>query len=217
MSTGDRLPLGLVRERADELVDTLRPHCLRIEVAGSVRRQSPLVGDLELLVVPRWGSLAGGELGDLFGANLLAAEVRRLAVLGELAVLKPGTRERVPWEVRDDGRYWRLALRLSGRGEPDFPLDVFVQSSATWGLNLVIRTGSASGPAGELGFAPAVLRRWKALTGGGRAEGAQLYDASGRLHPTPEEEDVFGALEMPAVEPWRRVDYRAVPPVRGRW
>lgn len=37
---------------ADELVGLLKPDCSRIEIAGSVRRERPLVKDVELVCIP---------------------------------------------------------------------------------------------------------------------------------------------------------------------
>lgn len=37
---------------AQKYVELFRPHCLRIEVAGSVRREKPEVGDIEIICIP---------------------------------------------------------------------------------------------------------------------------------------------------------------------
>jgi len=49
---GSRIPLGLARRLADELLDDLRGHApvVAAEAAGSLRRWCPTVGDLDLLV-----------------------------------------------------------------------------------------------------------------------------------------------------------------------
>ena len=44
---------------AEELKALLEPVCQRVEIAGSIRRQKPEVGDIELLVIPKHGGLAG--------------------------------------------------------------------------------------------------------------------------------------------------------------
>ena len=38
---------------ANMVVKTLEPYCDKIEVAGSVRRQRPIVNDIDLVVIPR--------------------------------------------------------------------------------------------------------------------------------------------------------------------
>ena len=49
--------LERAKKIAAEAIKWLSPYCQRIEVAGSVRRQKPVVNDLDLVVIPcdRWG------------------------------------------------------------------------------------------------------------------------------------------------------------------
>lgn len=44
------LPYAQAAAIAEKVVAALRPHCTRIEIAGSLRRSSPHVGDLDLVV-----------------------------------------------------------------------------------------------------------------------------------------------------------------------
>lgn len=37
---------------AEKYLDLLKPYCLRIEIAGSIRREKSEVGDIELVVIP---------------------------------------------------------------------------------------------------------------------------------------------------------------------
>src|SRR5688572_28680494 len=50
-----RLPLARARAIAEKVVDALRDHCLRIEIAGSIRRGRPECGDVDLVCVPKPG------------------------------------------------------------------------------------------------------------------------------------------------------------------
>lgn len=52
-----RMPLGKAEAVADQIVAALRPFCDRIEVAGSIRRQRPDVGDIDLVILPKIGKL----------------------------------------------------------------------------------------------------------------------------------------------------------------
>ena len=52
MSTKNHRPYKVVKIIADGLVERLYSTCLRIEIAGSLRRQRPMVGDIELVCVP---------------------------------------------------------------------------------------------------------------------------------------------------------------------
>ena len=53
MRSTTRIALMEATGLAGELVALLQPACERIEIAGSIRRQRPDVGDVELVVVPR--------------------------------------------------------------------------------------------------------------------------------------------------------------------
>ncbi|GAH73129.1 unnamed protein product, partial [marine sediment metagenome] len=54
---------------AENLKSLLAPVCEKIEVAGSIRRQKPDVGDIELLCIPKYVASVDQldrELGALF-------------------------------------------------------------------------------------------------------------------------------------------------------
>ena len=67
MSEGPRIPRARALMLAQGLIETLRPHCERIEIAGSLRRGKPDVGDIELVCIPK-----ADEMRDLFGGVTLA-------------------------------------------------------------------------------------------------------------------------------------------------
>jgi DNA polymerase (family 10) len=45
-----KIPLETADRWAEQILDELRPHCTRIEVAGSIRRRRPVVGDIDLVI-----------------------------------------------------------------------------------------------------------------------------------------------------------------------
>ncbi len=192
---------------AATLQGALSSACERIEVAGSVRRQKPQPKDIEFVLIPRWGTEPVHGQADLFGANeakvnLTQRTIEALEADGRVQVIKPGTHEIVSWHLNADGKYWRLYLPQS-----DVKVDVFVCNAETWGLNFMIRTGSGVGPSGlpADGFAPAMLVRWKQVSGGGMAYEAQLRGANGGTHATPEEQDVFEACRVRWIPPEHRL------------
>lgn len=67
----------------------------------------------------------------------------------------------------------------------------------TWGMLYWIRTGPAE-------YVANGLKHWKMISGGGKSEGCLLYDGKGTHIPTPEEEDVFNALQITWTEPCKR-------------
>lgn len=46
------MELGRAKAIASEVVKRLSPYCQRIEVAGSIRRQEPVVKDIEIILIP---------------------------------------------------------------------------------------------------------------------------------------------------------------------
>jgi DNA polymerase/3'-5' exonuclease PolX len=47
------------KQLAEKARSELVPYCHRVEIAGSIRRQKPEVGDIELVVIPKGASLMG--------------------------------------------------------------------------------------------------------------------------------------------------------------
>ena len=187
---------------AEWLVDVLHDGAERIEIAGSIRRGKPEVKDIEIVVIPRFAQRAGdGQMGlggppPVVSVNVLRERVEALGV-DLVQPIKPGTHEVIPWRLNDDGSYWRLWLPAR-----EIKVDVFLCAPETWGLNYLIRTGSAD-------FSRAVLMRWKAVSGGGHSAGLRLTWPDGRHEAAPEEADVFKACRMEWVIPARRVDEMA--------
>lgn len=118
MSAAPKLPLAVVLPTAQRLVDALRPYCLRVEIAGSLRRQRPAVGDIEIVAVPR-------PRVDLLGQPIKGATPLDsfLAEKG-VAFTKNGDR----YKQFQYGRH---------------TVDLFLPTLATWGSIFTIRTGSA--------------------------------------------------------------------------
>ena len=131
-----RIPLAQAEEYAAEIVGLLAPACSRIEIAGSIRRRRPDVGDIEIVCIP---TLIPVIDQDLFSApiqgepvNLLDSRCLKLIGDGTLD-LRPDKNGR----SANGSRYKRLLYR-------DFGLDLFiVLPPAQWGVLFTIRTGSA--------------------------------------------------------------------------
>jgi len=50
-----QIPLAEAERYAAKIVEALQPMCLKIEVAGSIRRRRPLVNDIDLVILPQEG------------------------------------------------------------------------------------------------------------------------------------------------------------------
>lgn len=177
---------------ARRLVDAVRPAARRIEVAGSVRRKKPFVKDIELVIVV-------SDYDELY---------RRLAAHGRF--IKPGVPDVVDWPPKKGAKYVRMLLHEGVK------LDLFIANRDNWGGIMVLRTGSAAGPDGNVytGFGPAMLARWKRVSKGGKMSGGQLTLPDGTRLPVPEEDDFFRLCEAQWVPPEERIDGKAVKSVK---
>lgn len=195
MSEGVRIPLVEARMAADIALALLGPACERIEVAGSIRREAPDVGDIEVVAVPRRGpqtvDLFGSAVGDAPDylhdlCNRLRAEGRLAPRLNKLGHESWG--RKLKW-----GYFWP-----TGPADGRIAIDINACERDQWGATLAIRTGPAdfsrrlvtARPAG--GYCPPHLhfRDWQVVE-----------KASGEPRPTPEERDVFAVLGLDWIEP----------------
>lgn len=167
----------------DRIIDSLSNCTTRAVVAGSVRRCKPEVKDIEIVAI----------VNDY---NKLFAQLRQHG-----RFIKPGVPEIVDWPPKINAKYIRMFLNGG------IKLDLFVGSSDNWGALLCMRTGSGVGPDGNVhhGFIPAMFRRWKRVSGGGKMVGCQPTMPDGLQLSVPEEHDYFDLLGVQWVEPQKRI------------
>ena len=173
-----KISLGTAREVAGQLVEQLTDACKRIEVAGSIRRCRLEIGDIEIVAIPTV------EMYDLTDSWLSSGVIRHT-----------------------DPKRWGSRLRsfrLAVKGlADDVQVDLFLQPDpATWGVNMMIRTGSAE-------FSRKMVT--KRSQGGFMPDGYQVRDArvwaGAKLLETPEEQSVFDLWGMDYVMPPQRTDW----------
>lgn len=99
---------------AQRVRDQLAPHCHRCEIAGSIRRRKPDVGDIEIVAIPK-----PYDTG-LFASGIAPIVDRWPRVKGELPC--------------------KYTQRILPEG---IKLDLFFATQNNWGLIFAIRTGSA--------------------------------------------------------------------------
>lgn len=176
MSNVTKRPLAQVEPVAQRIIEALTPFCERIEVAGSIRRRRPLIGDIEIVALPI-------RQRNLFGEPVAGPTLLDAFLLGrDVAFLKNGDK-----------------YKSFGYGQ--HKVDLFLPASAAhWGCVFTIRTGSAE------------FSQWL-VTEPCRKKAARFQEGrlwvAGRLVDTPEEADVFEALDVPWIPPEERDD--------GRW
>lgn len=101
---------------AESVKEQLAPHCLRIEIAGSIRREKPNVKDIEVVIVPR-----PYDTG-LFASGIATVVDQWKFILGHLGPKCKYAKRELP-----DG----------------INLDLFIADKNNFGLIYLIRTGSS--------------------------------------------------------------------------
>lgn len=179
-----KLAYGDALRIAQEVAHQIAPVCERVLIAGSLRRKKTEVGDIELVVIPQFASVF-----DMFGS-----EIEQVSLLDPvLAALG-------------------CNLDASGNGGAkmrkfvyeDAPIDMFIQlSEDTWGVNATLRTGCAD------------FSQWLVTDkrhGGAKPAGLSFKDGriweNGKALNTPDEADVFNALELDWIHPTERTPER---------
>jgi DNA polymerase (family 10) len=111
---------------AEQIRSALQQYCERIEIAGSIRRQKAEVGDIDLVLIPRSGRYYCG-LG--FDAKFSAGKV--WAELIPAALKRNGLRQT---EAGDELQHFLFA--------DNFQVDLYRARQETWGVIMLVRTGS---------------------------------------------------------------------------
>ena len=177
-----KIDLSQASKIAQEVKRHVAPAMDRIEVAGSIRRRKPIVGDIELV-------------------GISTRRDRLIKLLGDVGMLiKPGVPGAVPWTPKPTAKYIRLRLNEG------MNLDLFLATPENWGGLFMMRTGSAADNAGNpfSGFVPSIFKRWKVMSGGGRMTDCMPTMPTGEQLWVPEEQDFFDLLEMDFVPPEER-------------
>ncbi len=185
MSTGTRVSLAEGLSVASMLVRNFDGSTERLEIAGSIRRSKPDVGDIELVAVPRMDTEADGLFEERW-VNRLTERIDRLIGVGILASH--------PTDPKRGDRYSKLIHPSSG-----LQVDLFSAEERTFGLIYLIRTG----PADYSQRFVTDLRKKGLHVGkgqlhrGGLGCGAYVCE----VVSTPEEADVYAAAGWPFIKP----------------
>jgi DNA polymerase/3'-5' exonuclease PolX len=170
---------------AEELVRQLAPHCERIQIAGSIRREKPEVKDIEIVAIPK-----PYEVG-LFESGIAAVVNRWVKVKGELPCKYTQRVITLSIFVDDPEGTEKGAIKLEERS---IKLDLFFATPANWGLILAIRTGSAE-------YSHKVLASGWVHRGYHSVEGILFHEKSKWERKVKEEWELFQLLGIPMPEP----------------
>lgn len=130
------------------ILKTIEPYCIRCDIAGSLRREKPDVGDIEICALPQTVKV------DLFGGE----EKRSPGFIHVVKNIKGSVIKGEP-----TGRYMRIDLNEG------ISLDLFMPESTDYFRQYVIRTGSADYSARVIATAW-VKKGWRGTPEGLRLE-----------------------------------------------
>jgi DNA polymerase/3'-5' exonuclease PolX len=173
------MELKKAQELAEAFLVGLSPFCQRAEIAGSIRRRKPEVGDIEVVCIPR-----SIETEDLLGFVTLSRNLGFFTYLSNFQVLKGSPKE---------GKFIQLKL-------PEITLDLFTATPENWGLIFAIRTGSADFSHHKLAAG------W--VKAGYHSQGGYLCKLQGLGKTTisiKEETDLFQLIGLPWISPEKRI------------
>lgn len=208
-ATATRVPVTAAMAIAEKLIEYIEPACERLQIAGSIRRGLPTVGDIELVAVPKTRETIER---DMFGEQVATAtidllDIRLNHLLGAGLVAK---------RLRSDGKpVWGSKMRyLTFEG---MNVDLFTPEAARFGLILLIRTGPApyshqlvteKGKKLFCGNDRATQRpiyRYGLLPAHLKVDGGWLTSRVSGIHiPTPEERDFYEYTRLPYLQPHER-------------
>lgn len=183
---------------AKALCGALAPACERLIVAGSLRRRKERVGDVEILFIPKFESVAPAK-DDFFEVKkpvpvaLTDAVIARLEADGVLE-----RRTNINGSVMFGPKNKLMLHKASG-----VPVDLFTATAENWWNYLVCRTGPAESNT-RICMA-AQERGWKwnpygpGFTRGGEPAGPP------EVRRMESEREVFEFVMLPFKEPWERV------------
>ena len=173
----------MVRVRAEEALQVaealkarLDAYCERIEIAGSLRRRRPDVGDIELLVIPK----------RYREVDFVDRVVRHLLHDGILAYRR-NTRGSLMYGPKN-----KFLIDVAS----GIAVDIFCTDLECWPVALVVRTG---GETTNKRIATAALRKGWRFHAYGRGFTSPQGEEICRS-----ERDVFEKVGLPYLEPWER-------------
>jgi len=197
-----RYPAEQAREVAEVLMGALRESCEYIEIAGSIRRGLPTVGDIELLCVSKLGAISttpkppehqaafawqdeGSAPDNRYNPKIVVLEGTIQGLIDDGRLAK---------RPNKDGRFtYGAKNKLLVHIESGIPVDIFTADEANWGMALVVRTGSAN-------FNKKLMKAFMNKGMEGHAYGGVTVPGRGEVN-CPTEESVFALLGWDFIEP----------------
>lgn len=165
-----------VEPLASKILEIVKPWCVRAEVAGSFRRGRAVVNDLDIVLQPTPSVLSGSCWR---------------------AILHSIRSEFDPFIVKQGDKLASFDVPFLGRRQQGYvQVDLYRAEPTTWGILLLVRTGSKEH---NVKLCDLAIQRGLSLQ-----YSVGLTDKSGRVIAGRSEEEVFQALGLPFIAPNER-------------
>ena len=191
-----KFPVGDALRVVEEMMlpkgHNLAASCVKVEIAGSIRRKKMFVGDIEIVLVPVKAPPSQMDLGlsDLT-PDLESVMDEKIDALIRRGVLEK--RKNINGNTMFGG-----ALKYVRHVPSGIPIDFFICSLETWATTLVTRTGSA-------GLVEELARRANRLGYSWNPGGVGFTRISdGVKFPITTEEEAFNFVGLPCLPPEQR-------------
>lgn len=201
-----KYPYKYAAKAADYIMALLKPHCIRLHIAGSIRRMKYEVKDIEIVCEPATVTINKGLFGD----------PEHVVSPGFITAIESITKEVV--KGKPNGRYMQIIT--TSELCPGIKLDLFMPKSEDYWRQFAIRTGSAEFAhnviaaawkrKGWCGVKDLGLRKISECTGKKESAGKTVYTLNPDIvYPTlppvwTSELDFFEWLELPYTDPMMR-------------
>jgi DNA polymerase (family 10) len=173
-----RMPLETARRIAEHVVGELAPLCVKIEIAGSIRRRRPFCGDVDLVCIPR-------------DYEALRERVLKRCTIAMKSDGKTPIGDGEQMLVVDMPNGVQLDIWFA---KPERK-DLFARRPSTWGSVLLCRTGSARHNIHLAQLARQQGYQWQTTLG---------LTCAGNWIAGETEEDIFKALGLEFIKPEER-------------
>jgi len=173
------MKLALAQTHAKKIAEWLQPHCERIEIAGSIRRERPECADVDLVCIPKIT-----EERDMLGEVIH----RRNHIHHQLVLHALDDKCRIVSGGEREGKQMIVELKSC-------QLDLWFADTENFGTRLLCRTGSKEHN---------TLLALRAQDLGGSWNPYEGLTLKGELLPAGIESDIYHALKMPFIKPKNR-------------
>lgn len=190
MSLKREMTLHEARIIAVRLVKLFQPACEWIEIGGSLRRQNPIIKDIELVIIPK---VQEKNFKHKKGQKDISSFIHIIEETTIQSILD-GLSSKQITILKNGPKYKQIYFH-----EDKVQLDLFIASKLNLGLILMIRTGSAD-------YAKNFMIELKKQGQYESKDGYLLEKESQRRIPVPTERELYRIVGFPYCEPKDRFD-----------